>query len=377
MAKGEAMCNKTIVAGAAGIIHARAHLQFTKQAIQSGKLNIGYIGGSITAFEDYRSWTEPVTNWLMNRFPDCRLSVCNSAIGATKSEFALLRVEDDLIKKECSLVFIEFVVNDAADPTRWRMRTREGLIRKLYGKCDIVLVYTFAQEMYKDMTNGTVPPSIAEFEELAEHYNLPSVWSGLSALRENMQGLLRWEEWLPDGTHPTERGSISYAKPIITYLEEEFSTRYPKHDLNHIAPMYKDNLEYAKQIRFEDLDWKSPWSLRTNRSNTGSVNPGTYLYTSAIQATLEVPFEGTGLLLIVMTGKYTGEFDYRVDDDAWQSIRPLNSRDSWMGKADWYRCISLADDLPRGQHTLQLRTKHSECAEICGTRIEINLIACW
>lgn len=363
--------------GQAGVIHPRAHLKFTNLAVQNGKLNIGYIGGSITAFEGYRSWTEPVTNWIMNRFPNCRLSVFNSAIGATKSEFAVLRAKEDLINTVCNLVFIEFAVNDGSDPTQWRMRTREGLIRKLYGKCDIVLVYTFAQEMYQDMVNNIVPASIAEFEELAKYYCLPSVWMGLSALRENMQGLLRWEEWLPDGTHPTERGSISYAKPVITYLESEFSEPRDADAGAFVIPVHDDNLENARLIPFDSLSWKSPWSLRTNRSNTGSVNPGTYLYTSAINATLDIPFEGTGVLIVMMTGKHTGEFDYCIDKGEWKSVKPLNVRDQWMGKDDWYRCVTLADKLPLKKHIIRIRTKHSECAEISGTRIEIKLIATW
>ncbi|MCD9023228.1 ROK family protein [Cohnella silvisoli] len=47
---------------------------------------------------------------------------------------------------------------------------------------------------------------------MAEHYGIGSVWKGLYGLEEVKKGRMRWEEWLPDGLHPTERGSLSYGR---------------------------------------------------------------------------------------------------------------------------------------------------------------------
>ena len=68
-----------------------------------------------------------------------------------------------------------------------------------------------------------------------------------------MQGLLRWEKWLPDGTHPTERGSISYAKPVITYLENEFSEPRDADAGASVVPVHDDNLENARPIPFDSI----------------------------------------------------------------------------------------------------------------------------
>lgn len=73
------------------------------------------------------------------------------------------------------------------------MRSREGLIRKLLKEDrDLVITYTYMQDMYEDMMNGIVPASIKEFEELAEHYKIGSVWMGLYALEEVKKGRIRW-----------------------------------------------------------------------------------------------------------------------------------------------------------------------------------------
>jgi hypothetical protein len=78
----------------------------------------------------------------------------------------VFRAQRDLIDRECDLVFVEFAVNDNGTPKETRMKTREGLLRKLLqdDRRDVVLVYTYCQEMYEDMVAGRMPSSIEEFE---------------------------------------------------------------------------------------------------------------------------------------------------------------------------------------------------------------------
>ncbi|MCL6444234.1 MAG: SGNH/GDSL hydrolase family protein, partial [Alicyclobacillus sp.] len=174
-----------------------------------GRLTVGFIGGSITDARPGHNWPEGVLAWLVERYPNVRIVVENAAIGATGSDLAVFRADRDLVRHNCDLVFVEFAVNDMGLAAERRYRTREGLLRKILksGRTDVVVVYTYAQDMYEDMMHNRVPASIAEFEELAAHYGLPSVWMGLYALDEVKRGRMKWEEWLPDGLHPTQRGS--------------------------------------------------------------------------------------------------------------------------------------------------------------------------
>ena len=354
------------------IINNRGALERTKNAIKNKELKIGFIGGSITAFEDYRSWTEPVINWFVSNYDDVRISSVNSGIGATKSDFAVFRAEDDL--DGCDLVFIEYAVNDNSEKTEYRMKTREGLIRKLLKKqSDLVFVYTFAQEMYDDMIKNKIPKSISEFEELAEYYNISSIWMGREALNQNIDGRLRWEEWLPDGTHPTERGSFCYAGAVMKYLEQEMKKSVISCIHKDALPLHPDNWENAAALSFDDISWKKPWSLRKNSINTGNINPGTHLYTSAVGAELEFDFIGTGLFMVQMFGKLAAEFDYQVDKGDFIHCRTIDDRDNWMGETDWYRGIVLADELKNKKHTFRLRTTHSTSPQFCGTRMLIKM----
>src|SRR5262245_50823509 len=161
----------------------RGRLWRTKSQFRSGALTVGFIGGSITDARPGWNWPEPVSAWLVEKFPGVRLRVENAGIGATGSDLAVWRAQPDLIDRGCDLVFVEFAVNDLGSPSEQRQRAREGLLRKLLAGAnrDLVLVYTYSQPMYADMMEGRVPASIAEFEVLAEHYQLSSVWMGLHA----------------------------------------------------------------------------------------------------------------------------------------------------------------------------------------------------
>ena len=146
----------------------------------------------------------------------------NSTIGATGSLCALSLAKKEFIDTSCDLVFVEYAVNDNGIDSDERMRTREGLIRKLLAaNIDVVLVYTFYQDMFQEVDRGEIPGSISDFERLAEHYNIGSVYMANAAYDKVKRGMISWKMWLPDGTHPQHLGSYFYAEKVIEYLEGE------------------------------------------------------------------------------------------------------------------------------------------------------------
>ena len=112
----------------------RGGLARTLGALKSGAVTLGFIGGSITDPRPGYTWPEPVIAWFASTFPGVRIAVENAAIGATGSELAVFRARRDLIGRGCDVVFVEFAVNDSGEPADKRMRTREGLLRKLLAR---------------------------------------------------------------------------------------------------------------------------------------------------------------------------------------------------------------------------------------------------
>lgn len=343
------------------IIQRRGGLPRFRSAIESGRLRLGFIGGSITEFASYRGWTEAFVGGLMQMIPDVAISVRNAGVGGTGSHYGAFRVERDIISKKCDLVFIEFAVNDRGQEKNYRMRAREGLIRKLIkADCDVVIVYTYCREMYEPMMNGEVPDTIAEFETLAEHYGLSSVWMGKYAFDEFRNGLMRFEEWLPDGLHPQSRGSYSYAQSVLKFIEPELTGDSPRAPFPE--PLMKDNWENCEIIPFDDIKWCKPWRLRDN-SRFHIRNE--YLDTSAAGAKLTFDFEGSGAALVLMKGVMAAFFKYRIDGGEWITEPGGEAVEMWQGENDWFKFITLCEGLPRGKHTCEIEVmanpKGSRC----------------
>ncbi len=355
----------------------RGGLQKTLEALKKARITLGFIGGSITDGRPEWNWPEPVCAWFVDNFPGVRVTVENAAIGATGSDLAVFRAERDLIQRGCDLVFVEFAVNDEGAPVEQRLRSREGLIRKLLkgpGR-DVVLTYTYSQPMYTAMLEGKMPATIAEFEQIADHYALGSVWMGLHALQEVQTGQMRWEEWLPDGLHPQFRGSLSYAESVIEFLEKELfnvpiagqtvslasslsqmgqsiaADSTAQQDLP--APLDPFNWGTAHSLPFEQIRLQGPWQVVRWLKQ---VWIDQVLHTAAPGASLAFEFEGRGLVLGFDFGKSSSEFRYRLDAGEWKlSVR---DRPDWMGNDGWYRTYILPDELQPGRHSFELEVLH-------------------
>ncbi|THF72684.1 SGNH/GDSL hydrolase family protein [Cohnella fermenti] len=362
------------MAAQAEVVRRRGELRNTKEALKRKRLTVGYIGGSITDGRPGHNWPEPVTRWLVDQFPEARITVENAGIGATGSNLAAFRAQRDLIDPGCELVFVEFAVNDWEVPTQRRNKTREGLLRQLLadGKRDVVIVYTYRQEMYEDMVNGRVPDSIAEFEALAEHYGLNSVWMGLHALQEVRRGLLQWEEWLPDGLHPTQRGSFSYGTSVIGLLQEALlADEEPSAPASEglPAPLTEGHWQNARLIPFDDIRTEGPWTVR-RWVNLHWIDYT--LSTFAVGAKLGFDFEGTVLALAFDFGKRSAEFRYRLDGGEWAASNRI--RPDWCGTSGWMKIEVLFDDLAPGRHSFELEVVHGNEPGCEGTNFDLAFV---
>jgi hypothetical protein len=356
------------------VLRHRRPLTRARAAAAAGRLSVGFLGGSITAPKTGTRWPEPFTGWLAARLPEVRLIVENAALGATGSDLAAFRAQPEVIARGCDLVFVEYAVNDFGTPTSRRNRTREGVLRQLIASgADVVLVYTFSAEMLPDMQAGRVPSSIAEFEALAEHYGLGSVWMGLHAWSEVGRGLMTWSEWLPDGLHPEERGSLSYAQSVIAFCAAEWGQASPAAAwLGRPAlppPLHGGAWEKTSALDLDTPTLTGPWTLRRWFTCLGMDRA---LTTSVPGARLLCEFEGRGLVVGFDFGRLASEVRYRVDGGEWQQT--TRDRPDWCGDSGWYRPTVVADDLPPGRHTFELETLDVSVPRGRGTVTTIGLL---
>lgn len=351
----------------------RSPLHNARRALQRGKLTVGFLGGSITDPRPGHNWPEWVCAWLVREFPDVRIVVENAAIGATGSDLAVFRAERDILSRGCDLVFVEYAVNDQGTPSEQRNRTREGLLRKLLtdGRRDVVLTYTFCQDMYEDMMAGRVPPSIAELEVLGRHYGCGSVWMGLHALNEVRAGQLPWESWLPDGIHPQHLGSQRYADSVNAFLARELRAKSARPGRTGAAgalpaPLNPKHWENARILPWDDMTTTGPWQL-VRWPHVPWIDQ--VLTSAAPGATLAFAFSGRGLLLGFDFGKTSSEFRWQLDGGEWHTEK--RERYDWVGDQGWFRPTLIADDLKPGKHRFNLVVTHGGAAGCRGTHCRL------
>jgi len=350
------------------IINHRSGLSNLKSAISDrDSIRIGYIGGSITDETAKHNWPEYVSAWVKDTYPDKRVYAENIGIGGTGSALAVFRFDWELADKNCDLIFIEFAVNDIFDDADHRMRTREGLVRKIMNNtsADIVFVYTYMHELYDDMMAGRVPDTIAEFEQLAEHYGIGSVWMAKNAFDTMTRGLVRFEEWLPDNLHPQSTGSRLYAAPVIEYLAAELDDTTPAMDRS-ISPLHLQNWENARVLPFEEINTHGMWLIKS--MYTRDVRYA--LYTASTTATLSFSCKCKTVTMCRLFGSGCCELvKYRVNGGEWQTDK--REALEWMGASGWMYQIDLADGDEEQDYFIEIR---GEKAAVGGSSLYITHI---
>lgn len=354
-------------------INRRGGLQGFREAVKGKKVTLGFIGGSITEAANENNWPEFIRGWFVQKFPQKRLYMENAALGGTSSFCGLMRADRDLISQGCDLVFVEYAVNDPMSLSDFHRRTREGLVRKLLKSgTDVVIVYTYCQNMYRAMQKGEVPQSVAEFELLAEHYGVSSVWMGKYAYDAVKSGRISWEGWLPisgGSLHPDYAGSMLYAEPVIALLEEELSkepVQLLRKGKDVPAPYDPENYENMKEIPESALELDGPWVFMREVFSPWYRR---VLYTAADGASLKFRFKGRVLGAMCNFGKRCALFETRIDGGAWTPV--TGEREYWVPDKNWTAPILFADGLGEGEHTFEMRIRHGDGENYKGTECKI------
>lgn len=194
--------------------HARIKKLF-KRALCGEKINLGFIGGSITqgclATRPEYCYAYQVYEWWCRTFPNSEFRYINAGIGATDSQFGCARADSDLLKWRPDFVIIEFSVNDL-DNAHF-METYEGLVRKVYSSENRPAVLLVHNIYYDDGSNAQ-----RVHGEIGRYYALPSVSMKNSIYPKILSGSLKRNDITSDGLHPNDLGHKMVASVITEFL---------------------------------------------------------------------------------------------------------------------------------------------------------------
>ncbi len=315
---------------------------------QDKELTVAYLGGSITLGRSYENncWRTMFDAWLKEDYPTAEIKMIHAGIGGTGSSYGAYRVGNQVLANDPDLVFIEFAVNDNHFESKYGDFTAtkesvqeyyEAIIQQIYAhdpETDIVMVYTQTRD-----TSRTSPATVAQ-EELAEYYNINSVYFG-SALNDYIdENSLNSKDYIYDDIHPTDKGYEIMLKP----LREMFVNNWGDIDETGISDkelpektVSAHDRKDAYMVLRDDLTYDaSVWS--NSEFGVKTTTPG---------ATLSFSFTGDEVAVYTSVNKTAGEVEFRVDGGEWV-------RKSLCGPVVSER-VPLISGLEYTTHTFEIR----------------------
>lgn len=222
--------------------------QVMKRARAGEDITIGFIGGSITmgsgaSFSD-KCYAKLVFDWWVENFPEANFTYVNAGIGATTSQFACARVEDDLLSKKPDFVVVEFSVND--ESTEKYGETYESLLRTILTSKTSPALLVLNMVQYNNGQNAQNRHNM-----IASAYDLPIISMKESIYNEIMYGNLTAADVSADNLHPNDRGHAYAAEIVTNYLDLVHKQAYETAS-SYEVPETSNKLSSMTSIRYDN-----------------------------------------------------------------------------------------------------------------------------
>lgn len=297
------------------------------------EINIAFIGGSITEGYGSSTYVKPtndtakdgtiankkcyaglVGQYFIDTYSDKKVNVYNAGMSGTTSELGLFRLNEEVIKYNPDMVFVEFAVNDWGNVEKSRIYM-EGIVRELLKMEEVPIInfiYTTTED-YKSLAE--------EQEKLANYYGIPS--HNLKSYVKSMveKGRYTARELLGDGVHPTDLGYSLYANFIINNLKKRDGSYFVKptvpEKLFSGTVFTEPRLNPAKNTKRTGA-----WSVENYRGRD------TYVSFQA-GATMTYEFYGTYIGIMNVCGGNFGKVTYVLDNDKKGTITANGASDSF------------------------------------------------
>lgn len=335
--------------------------------IKCGKeLTVAFIGGSITqGMYCYRLQT---AKYLQGLYLNTKFKWINAGVSGTGTDLAAFRLDEQVLKYKPDLIFIEFAVNGAYQPGM------EGIIRKIINnnpQTDICLIYTILNGQTAIYQKGDIPSNIFGLEQLAAHYQLPSIHLGMEAALLEQQQKLAWKGpaagagdkilFSTDGIHPLLEGGNLYAMAIARGFKKMEALNKP---LNHPLPKplvgdewQNANMYEPSSIASFDDNWKR---INTSASALKSFSSwfDDIMTADKAGASFSFTFEGDIFGIFDIGGPEVGQLEVFVDGKQ-VYLKSVNEKGLRMyeaspaqGAKELNRFNAYCNNRYRGQHDM-------------------------
>lgn len=338
---------------------------------QKKRLTVAYLGGSITegagASAPQTCWASRITAWLRETWPDCSITAHNAGVGGTGSDLGVFRCDRDILSHQPDLLIVEFAVNDYPLPEEGVLTDMEGIFRKVRTACPAcdILYAAFAnkQMMEEAYDKGNTPRDVEIHQQLAAHYGVPACNPG-RALWETIRAEgCPAEDYLPDATHPNDRGYQFYFEQIRDFFLAELHT--PGGESQLPEPLSSRSRMGARLVSAYEAD--APGWRACNEPLAGRYPH--YISAELPGTELAFSFRGDAIGLYWLMAKDAGNIEWSVDGSTWECT---SAWDKYCLRFNRANRVMLRQDLPDGAHVLRVRVSADKAEQSEGTAIRIG-----
>lgn len=347
-----------------------------------GTVTVAFLGGSVTAGSgasdpEQTSYRVRISQYLRDVYKQAAFRFIHAAIGGTDSVYGAYRLQDHVFRIYApDLLFVEFAVNDGGRRLS-SLRAMEGIVRQartLNPHMDICFIYTANRSGCEHFSRTGKPQiNIANHEEVAEHYRLPSVDIASEIYRRIASGSLSWEMLSRDDVHPNDHGHALYAELLESFLETALPADARSVNTAAILPARMDGFSYDQASLVSPLAAEKVkgfhYVARWSPARTCNWKPPVdILRADEPGAVLRIRFTGTAIGMALLAGMDTGEVEVKIDGKTSKHV-PLFD----VHCPRFYRpkAVLFADDLHPGDHVAELELSVRKHEDSVGRALHI------
>lgn len=269
------------------------------------------------------------------------------------------------------LVILDFAAGDTGKDKEHVQTQLENILRQIIryrATHSTILVYTLTPEIFKDYQAGKTPDYITWCEEVADHYQVPSV--NLAKYAADRISTFSLNDFTRDGIHPTPLGSKIYGEAMEKFIDALMAANpIPKEPIRKTLPPPRNSLvnDNGRIIAYEQTEFSSDWKP----GMTSPIPPFRHLLTTDQPgASLRLKFQGTEIGWIDVVDADSADLRFSIDGSDWKPIpAPKKVAEPRM------RTLSLAEKLDRNQeHELVVETASAGVTRVGGILLNGTIV---
>ncbi len=210
------------------------------EAAENGEpLTIAYLGGSITEGTNY---SKPFSKYVEQTFAKGSFKEINAGLSGTSSVVGLVRCEDNVIKNNPDIIFLEFSVNDHEDIMY--KKCFESLIKKCLSQPNEPAVVVLINRSKGGFSSQT------QMVAAGKNFDVPIISMADALTKAFNTKLLQPDDYFQDEYHPHEKGG-QYVADCLAYFFRQAMRTENRSDSYIIPTTYAYGSEYADCVNVD------------------------------------------------------------------------------------------------------------------------------